>query len=246
MIETHTTTSGSTEYRITAISGLGVFFAFLLIMFSMLVLVGTVFGIAISADFEIIGITISTLVGTGLVIFFIRLLLTKLLAQKISATLMKDGLDIRYLSKPFFDKVRNTYIHISDIKSYKINSHPAPSLTVTLRNNGRIRFAAPNFGDNSQLSMLTEAFSDMVEKREPATSVLSPITRKKTIYEGTSGIVLATFFIGATLAMLYAIIFMPQAHETKDVIFALGIMLSSTGYVLHIFNLRKKKKAGQD
>ncbi len=232
----------STEYRVTTISNFAAFISFLAIMLGIFAILGIAIGVAVSAALGTFGIVIAVLAGMAAVIVLIRFLLTRLLVQKLAVTLMKDGVDVRCLYKPFFDRIGNVYIHISDISSYQVYTHPAPRLTLMLRKGGKIRLAAPNIGDNSQLALFVNDFAQMVERAAGLQALGNPILRKKTIYEGTSGMVIAIFFMVVSIAMLYAIFFMPDAHETKDVIFGLGIIVTGLGYVAHIFSLRKKKK----
>lgn len=232
----------STEYRITTISNFAAFIGFLVIMLGIFTILGIAIAVAVSADPGTFSIVIILVAGVAFAILFIRFLLTRLLAQKLVVTLMKDGVDVRCLYKPFFDRIGNVYIHISDIKSYQVYSHPAPRLTLMLHKGSKLRFAAPNIGDNSQLALFVNDFAQVLERAAGLKGFENPISRKKTIYEGTSGMVIAIFFMVVSIAMLYAILFMPDAHKTKDVIFGLGVIITGLGYVAHIFSLRKKKK----
>ena len=153
--------TGSAEYDITSISNVAVFITFLAGMCSIFI----AGAIALATDWELKEIATIVLIGIVFVIFFLRFLLVRLLAQKMVVTLLKDGMDVRYLYKPFFDGVGNTFVHITDIKSYQVGTHPAPGLTIELHNNRKLRFAAPNIGDKGQLAALVTAFAEMMERR---------------------------------------------------------------------------------
>lgn len=233
-----------TEYRVRTVSNLTSFVAFFAMMTIIIGFMAIGIAIVVKTGMSTLAMIVTLLVGMVLAILAIRFILLHVLVQKLVIILFADSIKISCEYKPFFERSLDDHIAMDEVAAYKVYTYPVPRLKIYLRTGKKLLLACNNIGDNSQLLSFVNAFAEMTENRKTTECKAPTIIRKKTIYEGASGMALAIFFILLTGAILYAILFMGP-HETKDVVFALGYAAMGMGYVFYIFSIRKKKKNEQ-
>ncbi|MBL7691854.1 MAG: hypothetical protein JNM41_09680 [Flavipsychrobacter sp.] len=234
-----------TEFRVRTVSNLASLVAFFAIMTILIGFMAIVIAIAVKTEMSTLVMIATIIVGMVSAFFAIRFTLLHVLAQKLMITLSPDSIKISCEYKPFFERRLDDHIAMDEVAAYKVYTHPAPRLKIYLRTGRKLLLAGNNIGDNSQLLSFVNAFAEMAENRKTTQGKAASIIRKKTIYEGASGMALAIFFMVLIGATFYAILFMGP-HKTKDVVFALGYAAMGMGYVFYIFSIRKKKKDEQE
>lgn len=245
-------------YHVKNVTVRAALIGFCLSMMAFAVIIAVVIGLVIDAP-EVV-MLLAIVAAVGLWIYVMYMLMNNWLAQKMDVTVYDDRLHILYRRIPFFDRRHNSVLRFDDIASYKVDDYPGYILTLYLKFGGKFRVAANSMSKAGEIPALADAVVAAIERYNTgevaAADVAAPgiagrstpvvpaaaITRRKTLYEGPWGIVLAVFFIAAISAIVIGILFFPGQHKTKDVVSGIAVSLSGLGYVLHIFNVRKKAK----
>ena len=228
-------------------SNLGAFIGFFAILTVLMCFIVIVITIQVPAGpYENIEEGIIIFGGLAAVIFGMVWLLRKAIVQNIEVEVLSDRINVRYTRQPFFDRNQDRTILLNDIVSYKINAYRVKIFMLYLRDGTKFRASLGEFDKSQEFTMMTDAIIAMIEKRNISPATPLPIVRRKTIYEGTSGMVLLVFFSILILAVIIGIIFFPQQHESSDVFRGLGSAVIGLGFIAHILSQRKKKgKEGQ-
>ncbi len=180
--------------------------------------------------------------GMAVIILALVYMYRNWIRQKLDVELVGDRIIVRYTYKPFFDRVRDREILLSDILSYKVNNYSGSYLTLYLKDGAKFKTAIGPKDNSDEFTRMSDAIIAVIEKKNTSTSLPTNIVRRKTIYEGSSGMIMAVVFTILILAMIVGIFFSPHEHETKDVIYGIGCIFTGLGFVLHIFSIRRKNK----
>lgn len=191
---------------------------------------------------------ISFIVGAGACVG-IMIFLFRYLQQKIAVTVAPDFIRINYVRKPFYDSTRNLELTYDDIESYKFDDFNGARFVLYLKNGRRFRAAMGSVGNTAAIREMAEHIIALIENRQHsltnAGTGVAP-RRRKTYAEGTTGLVLAIIMIILMIAMGIAIVFFQENHKTSDTVRGIGVMFTCLAFVLHVFNLRRKAKKGNE
>ena len=226
--------AGDNVYITRNTSALGSFILFMMLMLA-LFLPMVIF---VASPGVVTGI-IAVAVAAGLIYGAIH---TK---QKIEITVLQDRLLIRYISKPFFDRVQDREILLSEIASYKTASFQGNFFTLYMKEGPKFRIALSTMNNSDSFAPMTDHIIKVIKERN-RDGMAEPIANKGSIYEGRSGIVLIVIAAAAILAFIYAMIFLPDRHSTADTVRGIGIVVTMLGMIAYIISLRYKKKSEEE
>jgi hypothetical protein len=164
----------------------------------------------------------------------------KVLCQKIEVTLLSDRIAIKYTRKPFYDNVQDRNILLADIASYKTDGYYY--LTLYLVDGTKWKAALNRNDDTEEFEKMSDAVVAVINKENIEHNSIVQIKRKKTFYEGTGGLVVAIVLIILAAVLAIAILVLYKEREAKDIIYGIGAICSTLGYVAYIFNVRRKNK----
>ncbi len=214
----------------SALAGLIIFFTIMFLLFLFAI-------VCVIANANLYVIIIALLLLIWGVVYLFR----KRIPQRMEVQVLEDRIAVQYTYKPFFDRVADREILIDDIASYRVTSYNGFFFTLYLKNGTRFKAGAGDFDDSSELEKMCDAIIALMDRNNASLEKKIPIVRRKTIYEGTSGLVLAVFLAVCVVAMLIGIIFFPNLHNTSDVVRGVGVIVTALGMLFYIISLRRRK-----
>lgn len=206
-------------------------------------------GIFIAVDSVVphVGFVAGFIIGVAAVVC-IMIALYRYLQRKILVTVGPGSIHIHYLPKPFFASKPDMNIVPADVESYKSDYFNGARFRLYLKNGQSFKVAVGSVSKTQRdaIQQMGEHIVAVVTDRQyshsPATTSEPPPRRRATYAEGTKGLVLAIIVIAVMIAMVIAIIFFPENHNTGDTVYGIGAMFGGLAFVLRVFTLRSKAK----
>jgi len=174
----------------------------------------------------------------GLMIFLYRYL-----QQKIRVTVGQGSIHIHYLRTPFFVSASDMDIVPADVESYKFDNFNGARFKLYMKDGRRFKVAVGSIGNTDVIEQMAERIISLISDSQYSTATTGvPARRRPTYAEGTTGLILAIVAIAAIIAMGIGIIFFSQNHNASDTVRGIAVMFTCFGFVLHVFNLRRKAR----
>ncbi len=229
-----TVSEGDNSYTIKSTSVLAGFISFFLIFSAVIVPLFACVAAEVNGGVLVLVIIISLSSSIYIV--------TKKIFQEMTLSIFDERISVKYLRKPFFDRVQDRDIYFDNIESYKITTYNGYFFTLYLKDHSKFKMMVGQNRSSTSFLAATVAIIAKIDARNLTVNKETAIARKETIYEGTSGLIIAIILIITILGMLYAIIFLPDEHTTADVFRGIGVMISLLAMLAYIISLRIKKK----
>jgi hypothetical protein len=163
------------------------------------------------------------------------------LTQRMTVSFADGGLHVKYTSKPFFDKEYDRVIFSKDILSYETTDFKYQGLTLHLVDGTRLGATKAEHELENDFVKVKELILAMITVGNASGSARM-VERTDNQFEGKRGAKLAIVFIVLICLTLIGILFFPDRHKPKDVVFGLGYVAVMLSYVIYIYSQQKKKR----
>lgn len=162
------------------------------------------------------------------------------LTQRMTVSFAEGCMHVKYTSKPFFDKVHDRVIFPSDILTYETTDFKYQGLILHLIDGTKLGATKAEHDLENDFVKVKELILAMIAAGNASCSKRM-VERTDNQFEGKRGKKLAIVFIVLICLMLIGILFFPDHHKPKDVLFGLGYIMIMLSYVIHIYSQKKKK-----